>query len=135
ADQEADPPDLAAEDLPEDEADHDAVEQRVREAEAGPTAVELRRVVRLQVPGPEADSVDEPLRHQVGRVGTDEERHEGDPHPRVALDRVGLEVVSRPAHRSRRRIAAGRSQAASSRKTAATNHEYRNVGWRTPIVT
>ena len=52
ADHEADAPALAAEHLPEDEADDGAVEERVREAEAGPAAVELGGVVRLQVPRP-----------------------------------------------------------------------------------
>ena len=43
---------LAPEDLPEDQADHDAEEQRVREADARPAAMELHRIGRLQVPPP-----------------------------------------------------------------------------------
>src|SRR5207247_9592135 len=107
-------------------------EQGVREAEAGTAAMELRRTVGLQLDPPEVDSVDEPLGHQFRGVRAEQERHEGDLPARVALDRVRLEIVRRPAHRSLR-TPAGTSQATTRRYAAPTTQESRKSVTRTPI--
>jgi hypothetical protein len=113
-DDEADAPQLATEDFPEHETDEDAQEQGVRETEARPAAVELHRIVRLQLHAEDRDSVDEPLGHEIGGVGPQQQRHESDFQLHVTLKRVGLEVVRGPAQRSRL-IASGTSQTATSR--------------------
>src|SRR5262249_21774288 len=132
--QEADAPVLAPEALPEDQADDDAVQQRVREADAGPAAMELRRVVRLQVPRAQVDPVDEPFGHHVRRVGADQQRHERDLEARVPLDRVRLEVVRGPAQRSFL-TSAGKAHATKTRYASATQKERRKSVTVTPITT
>ena len=104
ADHEAVGPDLPLGDRVDDQPDEEAERKRMREAHAGPRAVELSGVVGLEQPDLEdVDAVHETLREHVRRVGADQKRHEGDASPEVLLDDVGLEVVRGPAHRRRRR--------------------------------
>ena len=57
----------------------------------------------------ERDPVDEPLGSQVGRIGADEERHEGHALSQLFLDDVRLEVVGGPAHLERARSESARA--------------------------
>ena len=93
----------------EEEADQHAEGERVREADARPAAMELGRVVGLELEADERHSVHEPLREQVGRVRADEQRHERHALPQMLLDDIRLEVVRRPAHRRIARTSAGRT--------------------------
>lgn len=102
-DQEAVGDDGVPPDAVDDEREHEAEDERVREADAGPAAMEPGRVARPHLVPGDPDAVDEPFREHVRRVRAREQRHERDLAPEVLLDDVWLEVVRCPAHTGERR--------------------------------
>ena len=123
ADQEAVGDHRLAPDAVDGKRDEDAEDERVREPEPGPAAVELCRVARLHLVPEEPDPVHEPLREHVRRVRAGEQGHEGDLLAAVLLDDVRLEVVGGPAHRRSLRTSAGIPTTKRQRKAAPSKTE------------